>query len=291
MQDELAALRAQIGERHKFWNVLSKCPRMFDIFELIGQVADTTATVLIEGETGTGKEQLARAIHQASSPYRQGPFVPVHCAALPETLLESELFGHEKGAFTGAAAQRKGRFELAQGGTLFLDEVADIPMSMQVKLLRVLQEHCFERVGGNQTIEIDVRVIAATNRTSQGAGRGREVPGRPLLSTERDQDRPAPLAAPPGGYSAPGHLFRPEVHPSRAECRPDLSGGHGTAAGLRMAGKYPATRERGGASLPHGSRRLDSRQKPARRSGALRPHEVLAPRGHQLARSPNSWES
>jgi DNA-binding NtrC family response regulator len=164
MQDEVNALRAQIGERHKFLNVLSRCPRMFEIFELIGQVADTTATVLIEGETGTGKEQIALAIHQASTPYRQGPFIPVHCAALPETLLESELFGHEKGAFTGAAAQRKGRFELAHGGTLFLDEVGDIPMPMQVKLLRVLQEHCFERVGGNQTIEIDVRVVAATNR-------------------------------------------------------------------------------------------------------------------------------
>lgn len=168
LQDELAALRAQIGERHQFWNVLSRCPQMFEIFELIGQVADTTATVLIEGETGTGKEQIVRAIHQASSPYREGPLVPVHCAALPETLLESELFGHEKGSFTGAAAQRKGRFEKAQGGTLFLDEVADIPMSMQVKLLRVLQEHCFERVGGNQTIEIDVRVVAATNRPLKG---------------------------------------------------------------------------------------------------------------------------
>ncbi|MGC8644459.1 MAG: sigma-54-dependent transcriptional regulator, partial [Isosphaeraceae bacterium] len=164
LQDELAALRAQIGERHKFWNVLSRCPRMFEIFELIGQVADTTATVLIEGETGTGKEQIAHAIHQASAPYREGPFVPVHCAALSETLLESELFGHEKGAFTGASAQRKGRFEMAHGGTLFLDEVADIPMSMQVKLLRVLQEHCFERVGGNQTIEIAMRVVGATNR-------------------------------------------------------------------------------------------------------------------------------
>jgi DNA-binding NtrC family response regulator len=164
LQDELTALREQIGDQHRFWNVLSKCPRMFDIFELIGQVSDTTATVLIEGETGTGKEQIAQAIHQASAAHRMGPFVPVHCAALPETLLESELFGHEKGAFTGAATQRKGRFESAHGGTIFLDEVADIPIAMQVKLLRVLQEHRFERVGGNQTIEGDVRVIAATNR-------------------------------------------------------------------------------------------------------------------------------
>jgi len=169
LQDELSALRAQIGERHRFWNVLSKCPRMFDIFELIGDVADTATTVLIEGETGTGKEQIARAIHQASAEYRKGPFVPVNCAALSETLLESELFGHEKGSFTGAAGQRKGRFELAHGGTLFLDEVVDIPMSMQIKLLRVLQERRFERVGGNQPIEIDVRVVGATNQSLEAA--------------------------------------------------------------------------------------------------------------------------
>jgi DNA-binding NtrC family response regulator len=165
LQDELAALRAQIGDRHAFRNILSKCPRMFEIFELIGHIAETTTTVLIEGETGTGKELVAQAVHQASAKYRPGQFVAVHCAALPETLLESELFGHEKGAFTGAAAQRKGRFELAHGGTLFLDEVGDIPIAMQVKLLRVLQERRFERVGGNQSLEVDVRVIAATNRS------------------------------------------------------------------------------------------------------------------------------
>ena len=168
LQDELTALRSQIGDRHRFWNILSKCPRMYDIFELIGHVADTTTTVLIEGETGTGKEQVARAIHQASTAHRSGPFVAVHCAALPESLLESELFGHEKGSFTGAAGQRKGRFEIASGGTLFLDEVADIPLPMQVKLLRVVQERKFERIGGNQTIEVDVRVIAATNRSLEG---------------------------------------------------------------------------------------------------------------------------
>nr|WP_303652925.1 sigma-54 dependent transcriptional regulator [Paludisphaera mucosa] len=169
LQDELAALRVQIGERHRFLNVLSKCPKMYDIFELINNIADTTTTVLIEGETGTGKEQIARAIHQASAEHRKGPFVPVHCAALSEALLESELFGHEKGSFTGAAGLRKGRFEIAHGGTLFLDEVADIPMSMQVKLLRVLQERKFERVGGNQAIEVDVRVIGATNQGLEAA--------------------------------------------------------------------------------------------------------------------------
>ncbi|WP_206108150.1 sigma-54-dependent transcriptional regulator [Paludisphaera soli] len=177
LQDELSALRTQIGERHRFLNVLSKSPKMYEIFELINNIADTATTVLIEGETGTGKEQLARAIHQASGEYRKGPFVPVHCAALSEALLESELFGHEKGSFTGAAGQRKGRFEIAHGGTLFLDEVADIPMSMQIKLLRVLQERKFERVGGNAPIEVDVRVIGATNQgleTAVKEGRFRE---------------------------------------------------------------------------------------------------------------------
>ena len=164
LQDELVALRSQLQNRHSFQNVVSKSPRMFEIFELIGHVAETAATVLICGETGTGKEQVARAVHQASSLRRSGPFVAVNCAALPESLLESELFGHEKGSFTGAAGQRMGRFQQAHGGTLFLDEVGDIPAPMQIKLLRVLQERKFERVGGNTTIEVDVRVIAATNR-------------------------------------------------------------------------------------------------------------------------------
>ena len=162
--DELIALRAELHKRHSFQNVLSKNSRMLEIFEQIGHVAETSTTVLIEGETGTGKEQIARAIHQASSSFRKGPIVVVNCAALPENLLESELFGHEKGSFTGASGQRKGRFELADGGTLFLDEVGDIPASMQVKLLRVLQERQFERVGGSAVIKVDVRVIGATNR-------------------------------------------------------------------------------------------------------------------------------
>jgi two-component system response regulator AtoC len=165
LQDELLQLREQLQERYAFRGVLSVNPKMHAVFELIRSVSQTTTTVLIEGETGTGKEQVARAIHDASSSLRSGPFVAINCAALPETLLESELFGHEKGAFTGAVGQRKGRFEQANGGTLFLDEVGDIPMAMQAKLLRVLQERCFERVGGTTSIEVDVRVIAATNRS------------------------------------------------------------------------------------------------------------------------------
>jgi DNA-binding NtrC family response regulator len=163
LQDELADLRERLGEQFAFHSILSKSPRMHDVFELISHVAQTNSTVLIDGETGTGKELVAQAIHDRS-PRRAGPFVAVNCAALPESLLESELFGHEKGAFTSAIGQRKGRFELAHCGTIFLDEVGEIAPSMQAKLLRVLQERRFERVGGSQTIEVDVRVVAATNR-------------------------------------------------------------------------------------------------------------------------------
>jgi DNA-binding NtrC family response regulator len=164
LQDEVANLREQLQNRYEFHNMLSKSPRMHAVFELISRVAQTTTTVLIEGETGTGKEQVARAIHQGSH-VRTGPIIAVNCAALPENLLESELFGHEKGAFTSAIGQRRGRFELADGGTIFLDEIGDVPAAMQAKLLRVLQERKFERVGGTESIEVDVRVIAATNRS------------------------------------------------------------------------------------------------------------------------------
>jgi DNA-binding NtrC family response regulator len=163
LEDEVAALREQMQTRYSFQNVLSKNSSMHAVFELINNVAHTNTTVLIEGETGTGKEQIARALHAASH-HREGPFVAINCAALPEALLESELFGHEKGAFTSAVGQRRGRFELADGGAIFLDEIGDIPAAMQAKMLRVLQERAFERVGGTETIKVNVRVIAATNR-------------------------------------------------------------------------------------------------------------------------------
>jgi DNA-binding NtrC family response regulator len=165
--DEVIALRRQLQDgsgSRTFHSILSKSPKMVDVFELIANVASTDSTVLLMGETGTGKERVARALHAASAERRTGALVPVNCAAVPESLLESELFGHEKGSFTGAATQRKGRFEQADGGTLFLDEIGDIPLSMQVKLLRVLQERRFERVGGTESIPVDVRVVAATHQ-------------------------------------------------------------------------------------------------------------------------------
>lgn len=166
LHDEISLLREQLQTRYSFRNIISKSPRMHAVFELIANVAESNTTVLIEGETGTGKEQVALAIHNASH-LRTGPMIAVNCAALPETLLESELFGHEKGAFTSAVGKRVGRFEMANEGTIFLDEVGDIPAAMQAKLLRVLQERRFERVGGTESIEVDVRIIGATNRSLQ----------------------------------------------------------------------------------------------------------------------------
>ncbi|KPK00417.1 MAG: Fis family transcriptional regulator [Desulfobacterales bacterium SG8_35] len=156
-------LRDEARVRYGFSSIVGKNARMREIYQLIEKVAPTPASVLITGESGTGKELVARAIH-INSTRENSPFISVNCAALPETLLESELFGHERGAFTGAVSMRKGRFELADSGTLFLDEIADIPLPLQAKLLRVLQERSFERVGGTHSISVDVRIITATNR-------------------------------------------------------------------------------------------------------------------------------
>jgi DNA-binding NtrC family response regulator len=161
--DELEQLRQRMRNEYGFHNIVSKSPRMGRVFDLIEQVAPLSSTVLLHGETGTGKELVAHAIH-ATGGRRRGPWVAVNCAALHESLLESELFGHERGAFTGAERQRKGRFELAHGGTLFLDEVGDVSPATQAKLLRVLQTGQFERVGGTETLSVDVRIIAASNK-------------------------------------------------------------------------------------------------------------------------------
>jgi two-component system, NtrC family, response regulator len=161
--EETQVLRARVQSKYKFENLVGESPDMLAAFKTIQQVAPSSASVLLLGESGTGKELFAQALHQ-SSPRRNKPFVKVACAALPETLLESELFGHEKGSFTGAMYTRAGRFEMADGGTLFLDEIGDITPTVQVKLLRFLEEREFERVGGNRTFKVDVRIVAATHR-------------------------------------------------------------------------------------------------------------------------------
>lgn len=160
---ENSRLRHEMQARFNFSNIIGKNSTMQQIYSLIGKVAPTPATVLISGESGTGKELVARAIHY-NSPREKAPFISLNCAAMPESLLESELFGHEKGAFTGAIALRKGKFEAADHGTIFLDEIGDMPILLQAKILRVLQEKSFERVGGNKTITSDVRILTATNK-------------------------------------------------------------------------------------------------------------------------------
>jgi two-component system response regulator AtoC len=162
LERKVETLETQLNEKYGLENIIGESPAMKAVFDIIRHTAPTQASVLIQGPSGTGKELVAQAIHRLSG--RKGAFIAVHCAALSETLLESELFGHEKGAFTGATLQRKGRFELADEGTLFLDEISEINPAMQVKLLRVLEERTFERVGGEESISVDIRIIAATNR-------------------------------------------------------------------------------------------------------------------------------
>jgi len=163
LERRLESLRDQLGERYGFDRIIGRSASLREVLTRAAKVAPTEATVLLTGESGTGKEMVARAVHHASG-RADGPFVAINCAALPDTLMESELFGHERGAFTGADRQKPGRFELASGGTLFLDEVGELSPGVQAKLLRVLQEREFQRVGGTATLRADVRLIAATNR-------------------------------------------------------------------------------------------------------------------------------
>ena len=166
LRAETGLLRARLSEKYSFENIIGSSAPMQAVFKTVAQIAPSRASVLITGESGTGKELIAAAIHE-HSPRAKGPFVKLHCAALAESILESELFGHERGSFTGAQTRRDGRFQQANHGTLFLDEIGEIAPSVQVKLLRFLQEREFERVGGNETVSVDVRVIAATNRNLQ----------------------------------------------------------------------------------------------------------------------------
>ncbi len=163
LEQRVESLETQLNEKYGLESIIGESAAMAQVFDVLRQAAPTQASVLIQGPSGTGKELVAKAIHRLST-RSKGPFIAVHCAALSASLLESELFGHERGAFTGAESQRKGRFEMADGGTLFLDEISEIEPSVQVKLLRVLEERTFERVGGQVPIDVDIRVIAATNR-------------------------------------------------------------------------------------------------------------------------------
>ncbi len=168
LEEENIRLKEKLRERYDFLNIVGKSKKMQDVFEMIARVAKSDATVLLRGESGTGKELVANAIHY-NSPRANGPFIKINCAALPENLMESEFFGHEKGAFTGAYTTKKGQFELAQAGTIFLDEIAELSLNLQAKLLRVIQEKEFYRVGGTKPIKTNVRIIAATNQNLEEA--------------------------------------------------------------------------------------------------------------------------
>ena len=192
--------------------IVGCCPAMQEVYKAIGRVAAQDVTVLIPGESGTGKELVARAIYQ-HGPRAKAPFLAINCAAIPETLLESELFGHEKGAFTGADRRRIGKFEQCNGGTLFLDEVGDMPLALQAKLLRVLQEQAFERVGGNETIRTDVRLIAATNRDLKAWSERGAVPPGPVLPAERVHHPPAAAARAGRRPAAAGAVLPAPVQP------------------------------------------------------------------------------
>lgn len=173
MIDEIQYLRDRLTDRDRFADMVSRNPVMREVFALVASLADTDATVVVTGESGTGKELVARALHFQGK-RKDGPFVPINCAAVPETLMESELFGYEKGAFTGAAGERIGKIELAHGGTLFLDEVESIPIAMQAKLLRVLEDRTIERLGSNRRMPVDIRVVAASNQDlAQAVAEGR----------------------------------------------------------------------------------------------------------------------
>ncbi len=168
LQEENRSLREELGKRYEFKNIVARSPKMQEVLAVVDRVATSNSTVLLGGESGVGKDMIARAIHQHSR-RSSGPMVKINCAAIPENLLESELFGYERGAFTGAVAAKPGKFELADKGTIFLDEIGDVPPSIQVKLLRVLQEREFERLGGTRTLKVDVRLLAATNRDLRAA--------------------------------------------------------------------------------------------------------------------------
>ena len=208
MKAEVLRLRAELGTTYAFDGMVGKSKNMQDLYALMQRAAESDITVLIQGESGTGKELVAKLIHYNSNSARKtGPFVAVNCAAIPETLIESELFGHERGAFTGASMRRIGQFERAQGGTILLDEIGDMPIALQAKLLRVLEEREIQRVGGTSTIPIDIRVIAATNQGPGKRGKRRWVPRGFVLSLGCfSPHHPTPQRT-PRGYSPVGGPF------------------------------------------------------------------------------------
>ena len=263
---DLTRLKDEVNRQLVGGEIIGRSPAMQEVYKLIGRMVNNDATVLLRGESGTGKELVARAIH-FKSPRWRGPFVAVNCSAIPHGLLESELFGHERGAFTGATERRAGKFEQAAGGTLFLDEIGDLPLELQPKLLRVLQEREFSRVGGFETLRMQARVIAATNQDLEVGGRGKEVPRGPLFSPARDSDRLAAAARTARGYRRADRLLHRQGDSRDGRERTlHQSRGAREAADLRVAGQRPRTRKRGDARGAAGARQHRSRRRYRTRS-------------------------
>ncbi len=216
LKEENVLLKRALHAQHGMSNVIGRSPAMLALFQMVGTIAKTNSTVLVTGESGTGKEMVARAIHE-NSLRREHPFVALNCGAVPETLLESELFGHMKGAFTGADTMKKGLVEVAERGTIFLDEIGEMNATMQVKLLRVLQDRRFRRLGGTEEVQADIRVVAATNQDLVEDRGRREVPRGPLLPHQRHRDAPAAAARPPRGHPAARRALPAEVRRADGE--------------------------------------------------------------------------
>ncbi len=266
----------------RFREMIGRDEKMLIVFEWIRTAAKSDISVLILGPTGSGKELVARMIHELSR-RQSAKFQAVNCAALPDTLFESEIFGYEKGAFTGAHDRKPGRLELANEGTLFLDEIGDLSIIAQAKLLRVLEERRFERLGGNKSIHVDFRLISATNRPLGSVRARQPVPRGPLLSRQRVLDPPAVAARAPGGHSGAGQavprtLLRIERPAARRQgFRPR---GRRPAPGLSLAGQHPRAREHGRPELP--CRRQDGRSGRPTSSSSTQQNRRPRERGERL---------
>ncbi len=249
LQTENLKLKRELSEKNKINDIIGNSSRMQDVYEMVHRVVDSNATVLLRGESGTGKTLVAKALHY-NGRRKDKPFVVVNCSALPETLLESELFGHEKGAFTGANERKMGRFEQAEGGTLFLDEIGEISHSVQVKLLNVVQERSFQRLGSTKSISCDVRLVAATNRDLEKAVTEGSLSGKISITDSMSFHLYASSEEKTNGYSAASRVFSGKIHQGKQEeNQQNIDFSHRSAHSVPLAGK------RQGAAELHGTGR------------------------------------
>ncbi len=236
LREENVRLRDELKRKFSFGNIIGRSKAMEKVFDLIRAAAPTRSTILIQGESGTGKELVARSVHLNSN-RAAFPFIVVNSGSLPPDLLESHLFGHVKGAFTGAVSEKQGLFEAADKGTIFFDEISSISLETQAKLLRVMQDREFMRLGGTKTIRVDVRIIAATNTDLEELIRLQGVPPRPLLPAERDQDRSAAAPGPDGRYPDPGQALHRPLAPRRTAGRSRASTTPSSRSSRRTPGR------------------------------------------------------